>query len=360
MSQQTEVVIVGAGLSGLYAAELLSSRGVSCVVLEARHRYGGRVYSPGGFDAGPAWFWPGHVEVESLLARYNLRWYPQQDSGMGLYQAHSGLKQLPPGYTGLAYRVDGGLSRLIDSLITALPPTSLKIERVVQAITRHENAVVVKARHNGVEEDYHAKHVILAIPPRLISQNIDIQPQLDIEMQAALEKTPTWMASHAKAVIIYPSPFWRGRGLSGTVLSEIGPLAQIHDASLPNSHHFALFGFFTLPASIRGRMTQAELQSKVIEQLVSLYGDDARHATTFKVYDWSKEPFTAAAADTKPLHYHPIYGLPKHADWQGQIHFSSTETDRQFGGFLEGALRSAKRTVDAIVKENMPASVSTS
>ncbi|TYP73067.1 monoamine oxidase [Paenibacillus methanolicus] len=39
------VVIVGAGLSGLRAASLLTSQGIPCRVLEARDRIGGRVLS---------------------------------------------------------------------------------------------------------------------------------------------------------------------------------------------------------------------------------------------------------------------------------------------------------------------------
>ncbi|AHV94494.1 FAD-dependent oxidoreductase [Bordetella holmesii] len=72
------IVIVGAGLSGLYAAYLLARQGVTdYVVLEAREAPGGRIASADAsgqvvshgaaqassvdrFDLGPAWFWPGY------------------------------------------------------------------------------------------------------------------------------------------------------------------------------------------------------------------------------------------------------------------------------------------------------------
>jgi hypothetical protein len=43
--EKCRVVIVGAGASGLYCAHLLQKHGVTVVVLEARNRIGGRIYS---------------------------------------------------------------------------------------------------------------------------------------------------------------------------------------------------------------------------------------------------------------------------------------------------------------------------
>jgi monoamine oxidase len=40
-----KAIIIGAGISGLYAAHLLKKAGISCEILEASYRYGGRIYS---------------------------------------------------------------------------------------------------------------------------------------------------------------------------------------------------------------------------------------------------------------------------------------------------------------------------
>ena len=43
-TQTVDTIIIGGGLSGMYAAYLLSKKNISFVVLEARERIGGRMF----------------------------------------------------------------------------------------------------------------------------------------------------------------------------------------------------------------------------------------------------------------------------------------------------------------------------
>jgi monoamine oxidase len=71
-ARSADVVVVGAGLAGLWAATRLASRGASVLVLEARDRVGGRVLTRpvgrGAFDFGAQFIGPAHHRLAAVAA----------------------------------------------------------------------------------------------------------------------------------------------------------------------------------------------------------------------------------------------------------------------------------------------------
>ena len=117
------------------------------------------------------------------------------------------------------------------------------------------------------------------------------------------------------------------------ILSNRGPLAEIHDASPEDARTGALFGFVHPGAARSDGFRDAAL-----EQLVRLFGPDAAAPTDLFFKDWSMDPATATPTDQTPLSSHPSYQpIPKSA----RVTFAATETASQDGGFLEGALAAA-------------------
>lgn len=71
-----DVVIVGAGASGLAAAQMLAQRGVSFVVLEAKDRIGGRAFTDNStfgvpFDHGASWIYQANHNPLTPIAHRN-------------------------------------------------------------------------------------------------------------------------------------------------------------------------------------------------------------------------------------------------------------------------------------------------
>ena len=69
-----EVAIIGGGLSGLIACNILVSAGVDANIFEAADRLGGRIHSvrdqsTGNYlaDLGPTWVWP---EYQPIAAKW--------------------------------------------------------------------------------------------------------------------------------------------------------------------------------------------------------------------------------------------------------------------------------------------------
>jgi monoamine oxidase len=87
--RECEVVVVGAGYSGLAAARHLARAGVDVLVLDARHRVGGRSFtevSEAGYtvDRGGQWIGPTQDHLAGLAAELGVATFPTFTEGRGV------------------------------------------------------------------------------------------------------------------------------------------------------------------------------------------------------------------------------------------------------------------------------------
>jgi len=366
-----DVVIVGAGLSGLHLAALLEAKGAHYLLLDARTRLGGRILSkpltapaaPSSsqnsqhrYDLGPSWVWPHQPRINQLIKQQGIKIYPQYDQGTLVYQDQFGAinSTIDAAPMSGSIRLEGGLQSLIDGLYSQLEPDRVWLNHCVKGVSLEvtneaQNQVRIDCESAIGKKTITTRKLVLCAPPRVIEKLITFSPKLSPAQSQALLNMPTWMAGQCKVTAVYETPFWRTQGLSGDGMSRLGPLGEIHDASPEDESQGALFGFVAWPAQQR-KDAGDQLIPYVIKQLQQLFGPQAASPLEVQVQDWATQTCTATQADAHTSTSQSEFGLPKALEqvWQGRLLFACAEMACEFGGVAEGALEAAEVAFDVL------------
>lgn len=339
-----DVLVVGAGASGLRLAGMLAQGGVSVAVCEARDRVGGRLLSADpGVDLGATWFWQNEGDVREVINEFGIESFPQYASGNMMYQIPGSVQELDGNpLDQQAWRVVGGTQKLAIALAESLPPGTLQLSTKVTELKFDQGSDkgVTVITDRGV---YTAKHIVLAVPPATALAHITFSPRLPEDVMSIAMNTPVWMGAVTKVVAIYDSPFWRKRGLAGSAMSHVGPLREIHDVSDVKESFGALFGFS------RERITE----DSVTTQLAELFGPQAKIPRSVLIKDWSSSQFTSPPR-VDQLNDYQLFGSPvlRQSHFDGRLFFTSTETSVDSPGHIQGAFSAARRTAQLIIAQN--------
>ena len=356
--QRYKIVIIGGGLSGLYAASFLQKQSKEFILLEARSRLGGRILCPeyhGYFpDMGPSWFWPAiNPKVNALVNTLDLERFPQFESGLGRLQGRTGEVETIGGYPmdPPGFRLKGGMNAIIEKLAAQIPREKIRLNHPVCELERRDKGIRITVGQLDEPPQcvVEAEQVILALPPRLAAGSMLFTPDLSHGLTQAMLKAGTWMAGQAKFFALYDHAPWRDSGFSGQGFSMCGPVGEFHDGSSDGQGPYGLTGFLSIPA-LR-RRDEEFMVSSIVNQLGRVFGPQAQ--SPLKVYykDWAREVFSATDYDKRSAHAHPEFYPPsgEYSIWEKRLHFAGTETAEEMGGYLEGALVSGARAAMAVV-----------
>lgn len=126
--RESDVVVIGAGPSGLSAATTLRAAGKSVTVLEARERVGGRTWSKhvdGAFlEIGGQWISPDQTVLSELVEELGMDTFSRYREGKSVYRAPDGTVTQ---YTGEMFPVSEETEREMERLIEILDGLAAEI-----------------------------------------------------------------------------------------------------------------------------------------------------------------------------------------------------------------------------------------
>jgi monoamine oxidase len=359
---EAEVIIVGAGLAGLYAAKTLAENKVPFILLESNARMGGRILGSNNnkadnkqYDLGPTWIFPHQQKIQQLIHELDLKIFKQYIDGDALFQRSGSTT--PERFSGAGamelLRLQGGTYTLIDALLRPLNQQDLRTGHTIHSMIQQESIWQLTVNTDEGTDLFCAKHIVLALPPRMIAAHLTPENWASQELTHALNTCQTWMSAQAKFIASYDHPFWREQNLSGQAFSQIGPMLEMHDASIEEDSSYALFGFVGWPVSKRHQYSPESMKQRCIEQLVWFYGEEAQNFNDCEIKDWSLDDKVASNLDISEPSQHPSFPLQSFVQEQDvlNLYFAGSEFAKADPGYLEGAVDAVDYSLNRLLSK---------
>ncbi|MBD0692076.1 flavin monoamine oxidase family protein [Streptomyces sp. CBMA123] len=216
---------------------------------------------------------------------------------------------------------------------------SVRLATPVRRIAQDDHGVTVRTDVGEV----HARYAIVTAPPA---------HRVDIEFDPALPEqaeglTRTWrMGVLSKAFVAYEKPFWRAGGLSGEALTDTGTVFITFDVSPAPGGPGVLMAFCD-PRVFDGFGPEAR-RSRVVQQLVGLYGPQASTPIDYTDHCWGSEPFAPGGPNPAVAPYATVSYGKALTEPHGRIHWAGTETAGEWAGSMNGAVLTGQRAAERI------------
>lgn len=349
-TRKSDLVIIGAGLTGLTLAYLLRAQNLKISILEARGRLGGRILTDyreesAPIEMGATWLGSKHTQLNALLRELGIEIFEQVLGQKAIYEPISTsphqLVTLPPNNEP-SYRIQGGTSALIQQLAARIQPDQIHLNQIVESIRLMNNILQVKSNDIVFE----APLVVSTLPPHLLLARIKVEPEFPFDLANLMKQTHTWMGESIKVGLRFSTPFWRKGHSSGTIFSNIGPIPEMYDHADFEDQFYALKGFLN---GAYFSMAKGDRLNLILMQLRKYYGKEVEQFLDYQEAVWRTEPFTYAPYQGHVLPHqnngHSMYQIPY---LDGKLFIAGAETASQFPGYMEGAVRSAQHIFQQI------------
>lgn len=245
-------------------------------------------------------------------------------------------------------RIVGGAARIAEALATELGDR-VQRGRAVRSIRQQRDGdgrhlVEVAADRGGTVT---ARRVVVTLPPTLAGR-LRYDPPLPPGRDQLTQRLPA--GSVIKLHAVYPEPFWRAHGLTGTIISDRSPVGLVVDNSPPAAVPGILTGFVEgRAARLLSRRSSEDRRRLFVAALVGHLGSEAATPSAYLERDWSAEEHTRGCYGAHfPTGVWTSLGPELRAP-VGAIHWAGAETAEVGNGYLEGAARSGDRAAAEVL-----------
>lgn len=355
-----DIIILGAGLAGLYAAQLLSQSGRDVLVLEANDRVGGRVYTldhqTGFTEGGGTEIGSNDIRLRAAARRLNLDLIPSKPAeiqpgywigatpvSQTEWTRHaSPLPSVPYPRAPSTYKIASGAQRLPEAMAARLPRTPI-LKTYVKTLDQTQTAVKVQD-HKG--RNWRARSLICTLPFGAL-RHLNVNAPLPPIQKAAIARLPYRqnMQIHFRA----RSNFWKKDGLPADMWTDgsVGRITANRDEAGQPS------GLFR--CDLDGRALDElyqdgakGMQQRFRTELARLRPSTYSNIDILEVVNWTSDNHAAGGADI-------AWTPAQKSNWArimgqsvGNLYFAGSHLGVHHVG-MEAAMESAEQVVEQIL-----------
>ena len=202
--------------------------------------------------------------------------------------------------------------------------------------------------HTAAGEVYTAKYVISAIPVALLNR-ITFAPCLPATKIQMIQRVP--MGSIIKTMTFYDRAYWKENGLSGQMLSDVGPIQYSVDDTKPDGSHPALMGFILADRALKySKLSAEERRDMLAEHYAECFRCPAlKHPINYVEKNWMEEEYSGGCyVSNFPPGTLTAFG-PVLREPFLRTYFAGTETATHWAGYMDGAVEAGERAAREVL-----------